>query len=89
MTKESQPLNESAKERFARLATRRVSKALKTIRLIGNLSNKSLYDFTEQDIEAIYSTLSNALTDSHERFSEKPKPQDTFELPQVETAKAA
>ena len=36
--------------KFVELANKRVSRALKAIQLIGNLSNRSNYDFTEEDV---------------------------------------
>ena len=50
------------------LAEARVSKALKDIRLIGNLSNRSNYDYTEQDAKKIYSALKKAVDEMKQRF---------------------
>ena len=41
---------ESKEERFKRLAEARVNKLLKSIRLLGNLSNKNNYAYTDDDI---------------------------------------
>ncbi|SFJ14898.1 hypothetical protein SAMN04515648_2883 [Phyllobacterium sp. CL33Tsu] len=37
--------------KFVQLANQRVTSALEQIRLIGNLSNRAAYDFTEEDIK--------------------------------------
>lgn len=52
---------ESRKEKFKRLANIRVNNALKQIDLIGNLSNKSTYEYSEEEIRKIFSELDSAL----------------------------
>lgn len=48
-------------ENFERLAERRMTEAIKKIRLIGNLSNKNNYDYTETHVKEIISTLENEI----------------------------
>jgi hypothetical protein len=45
------------RENFVRLAEARVSRALNSIRVIGNLSNRSNYEYDEQDVKKIIKTL--------------------------------
>ena len=59
---------ESDRDKFVRLATKRVNNALKAIQLIGNLSNRTNYDFTDNDVEKIFSALTNEIRNSRERF---------------------
>ena len=59
---------EADREKFVELAEKRVSKALKDIKLIGNLSNKSNYSYTDQDVKKIYGALKKALDDMKVRF---------------------
>lgn len=59
---------EADREKFVELAEKRVSKALKDIKLIGNLSNKSNYSYTDQDVKKIYAALKKALEDMKVRF---------------------
>ena len=51
---------------FVRLAEKRVAAALRAIRLVGNLSNRSHYDFTDKDVRKIVSTLAAELEVSRE-----------------------
>ena len=44
----------SKREKFVRLATGRVNKAIKEIQLIGNLSNRTYYEYSNADIEKIF-----------------------------------
>ena len=52
------------REKFVRLANKRVSTALKAIQLIGNLSNKSNYDYTEADVLKIFRALQDEVSSS-------------------------
>ena len=44
-------------QKFKKLAIPRVNKAIKQIRLIGNLSNKNHYEYTEIDAKKIIDAL--------------------------------
>ena len=55
--------------RFVRLATKRVNNTIKNIRLVGNLSNKSNYEYTEKDVDKIFKALQDELSACRKRFS--------------------
>ncbi len=48
-------------ENFRKLAENRVGNAIKNIRLVGNLANKSHYDYTDEQIRKIINTLTKEL----------------------------
>jgi ABC-type Fe3+-hydroxamate transport system substrate-binding protein len=56
--------------KFVELATKRVNKALDQLRLIGNLSNRAAYDFTEEDGRKIIKALQRELDALRARFVE-------------------
>ncbi len=60
---------EGNREKFIRLAESRVNNTIKNIRLIGNLSNKSNYSYTQKDIDKMFNTLLQELKKSKSRFS--------------------
>jgi len=62
---------EKDREKFVQLAEKRVRRALKDIRLIGNLSNRSNYSYTGDDAKKIYKTLQNAVNELKTRFDRK------------------
>lgn len=64
------------REKFVELAEARVEKTLKDIQLIGNLSNKSAYEYNEEDVKKIFSALQQALNVSKNRFSTELEVQD-------------
>ena len=56
------------RRKFAELGTKRVNKAINEIRLVGNLSNKANYDYTEADVRQIMKALRDAVTEAESRF---------------------
>jgi hypothetical protein len=70
------------REKFVDLANKRVSKALKDIQLVGNLSNRSNYDYTEEDVAKIMKALSDEVAACRKKFDVATKKQSkpSFEL---------
>ena len=67
--------------KFVDLAEKRVTRAIKDIKLIGNLSNKSNYSYTKKDADKIYKALKKAIDDMKTRFeSSGGSAEDTFKL---------
>lgn len=56
------------RSKFVELATNRVNRTIKDLRLIGNLSNKSAYECSEDDIKKIVRTLQRELDLMKARF---------------------
>jgi hypothetical protein len=59
---------EARREKFVELAEKRVTRTIKDIRLIGNLSNKGNYSYTEADIKKIHRALAEELRILKSRF---------------------
>jgi len=57
------------RDKFVELAEARVNRALKDLQLIGNLSNRSAYDFTDADIRKIFAALQRGMDLARSRFS--------------------
>lgn len=55
-------------EKFKVLAEKRVQNALKAISLIGALSKRSSYHYTEDHVEQIFSALEQALEGERKKF---------------------
>jgi hypothetical protein len=45
------------REKFVELAEKRVTRAIKDLRLIGNLANRSNYEYTDYEVTQIISAL--------------------------------
>ena len=56
------------RDKFVELAQKRVSRVVKDIRLIGNLSNRSNYSYDDDDVKKIMLTLRGELSRLHKRF---------------------
>ena len=71
---------QKSREKFVDLAEKRVTKALKAVQLIGNLSNSKVYGYTPEDISEIFKALNGAVQDAKSRFSEGKAGSGTFKL---------
>jgi len=61
-------MRKNDRDKFVRLATKRVNAALKAIQLIGNLSNRSNYDYGDEDVQKIFKALQEELNTSRKKF---------------------
>ncbi len=61
--------NETPEERFKRVAETRTNAVLDKIRILGNLSNKQLYGYTEKDISRIFTAISKQLKEVRAKFN--------------------
>ena len=59
---------EHKRDAFVRLANNRVNRAIESIRLIGNLSNRANYEYTTEDVEAIIESLRKAVSDCKKKY---------------------
>ena len=59
---------ESKHDKFKRLATQRVTNAIKKIELLGNLSTSG-YESTPEEVEKIFKALQDTLDGVKEKFS--------------------
>lgn len=59
---------ETKRERFVRLAEARTNKILEMMRLLGNCSSKSNYEYTDDDVKQIFAALEKELKNTKNRF---------------------
>jgi hypothetical protein len=57
------------RDKFVELAEARVNRAIKDLQLIGNLSNRSAYEFEEGDIRKMFAAIQKAVDAAKVRFS--------------------
>ena len=60
--------NENKRERFIRIAEARTNKILEMMRLLGNCSSNSNYQYTDEDIKKIFGALEKELKNTKNRF---------------------
>jgi len=58
--------------KFVELANARVARAIKDIRLVGNLSNRKNYDYTEEEARKILKVLEAEVDILKEKFRPEP-----------------
>ena len=58
----------NARENFVRLAEARTRKLLKDLELLGNLSNRSNYSYSEEDVRRIFRAIAKKIQESESRF---------------------
>ncbi len=58
----------SKRKKFETLVERRMTNALQQIKLVGNLSNNSAYEWTDRDVKKIVKALDDAIIELKQRF---------------------
>ena len=59
---------EQNRERFRRLGTQRTNTVLKRLKVLGNCSNRSAYDYTEEEINKIFSEIERRVRETKAKF---------------------
>lgn len=57
------------RQRFRKLAESRTNKALNAISRVGNMSNRSMYEWEDEEARKIVKALKDAVTEVETRFS--------------------
>lgn len=70
---------EEKQARFKRLAASRTNDILNRLRILSNCANRSSYDYTEQDINKIFSAIEKATKEARSKFY-FPEYKDGFKL---------
>ena len=73
-------MKESKSERFHRLIEARVNKAIKIIRLIGNCSTESNYEYTPEQVSQVFDVLQRELNTARMKYVAKQKGKKRFSL---------
>ena len=56
------------RERFKRLATQRTINILSRLKVLGNCSNRSAYEYKEDDINKIFSEIERKVKETKSKF---------------------
>ena len=60
---------ETRKDRFNRIASKRTNEIIERLRILGNCSNRSTYEYTKEDVDKIFNTINQELKDTRAKFS--------------------
>lgn len=61
--------NETKSEKFIRVAENRTNKIIDMVRLLGNLSNKAVYDYEKEDVEKIFRAIESEVKLAKSKFT--------------------
>ena len=60
---------ETRKNRFNRIASKRTNEIIERLRILGNCSNRSTYEYTKEEVDKIFNTINQELKDTRAKFS--------------------
>ena len=69
MIQQQDPNMGEREDRFKRIATKRTNDIMNRIRILGNCSNKSTYEYSEAEISKIFRALDNELRETKKKFT--------------------
>lgn len=61
--------NETKRDRFVRLAEARTNKIINMLKLLGNCSSTSNYEYTEEDVRKIFAAIDREVKNAKGKFS--------------------
>ena len=70
--------NETKADKFVRLGEYRMNKVIDAIGRLEHLANKSAYEYTPQQVEAMFTVLENKVAEVKSKFSMKKKESSSF-----------
>lgn len=68
MARAKAPRGETREQKFKRLANQRTNRILEDLRILGNLSNKSTYSYSEDATRKIFQAIEDQLKSAKSRF---------------------
>ena len=60
--------DESKRDRFVRLAEARTNKILNMLQLLSNCANTSIYEYSQDDVDQIFTAIENEVKEAKKKF---------------------
>lgn len=60
---------ETKREKFVRLAEARTNKIIDMLQLLGNCSNSSAYNYSQEDVDKIFSAIESEVKEARKKFN--------------------
>ena len=67
-TKSKENKDETSNEKFKRLSEKRVTNVLRSLKILGNLSNTSNYKYSTDEVEKIFKAIQSQVDNTHRKF---------------------
>jgi len=80
MDGDQSPQRKTRRERFLEVAQRRTKALLRDLRLLGNCGNRSAYEYTDEEVEKIFSAIQRELDLARSRFRTEQTKEIDFSL---------
>lgn len=75
----SEKIGDNKRERFKKLAVYRTNEILKRLKVLGNCGNRSAYEYTEEEVNKIFSEIDRMVKEVKTKFH-FPKRNKEFKL---------
>ncbi len=62
-------MDDNRRDNFKRLAAARTNEVLKRLKILGNCSNRSHYDYTEEEVSRIFSEIERKTKETKSKFT--------------------
>ncbi len=72
--------NETNRERFIRIAEARTQKIINMIDLLGNCSNPYNYEYSQKDVDKMFSAIEQALRSCKQKYSDSQRKETRFKF---------
>ena len=59
---------ETKREKFVRVVESRTNKIIDKVRLLGNCSNSSTYEYSQADVDKVFTAIDNEVKKAKDRF---------------------
>lgn len=69
---------ESKTETFIRIAEPRVKAVLRSLRILGNCSNRNNYEYNTEQVDSMFESITQALLDTESKFTKSKSEQESF-----------
>ncbi len=73
-------IKETPNEKFKRIASARTQKIIDMIELLGNCSNKYVYEYSDDEVDKIFSAIETELSIAKSKYNENEKSKEKFTL---------
>ena len=73
-------MSESKSDKFTRIAEARTNKIIDMIKLLGNCSNKTVYEYSKEDIKKVFNAIDDELKLAKNKFESTELSNKKFKL---------
>lgn len=73
-------MKETKREKFIRIAEARTNKIIDMIRLLGNCSNPSTYEYDDKDVKQIFDAIESEIKTAKSKFNTNSSADTKFRL---------